>query len=114
MAESWIEIEDQPEIVDAEVEDFIQQLESEQQPMSDVEDDSEPEGVDSSDDEGEPLTFFKAEEMVHELKKNCFKLGIGEQGQRCLERFSRALVQAKLARPKRDVTLHNYFLSKSS
>ena len=83
MAESWIEIEDQPEIVDAEVEDFIQQLESEQHPMSDVEDDSEPEGVDSSDDEGEPLTFFKAEEMVHELKKNCSKLGIGQQGQQC-------------------------------
>ena len=66
MAESWIDIEDQPEIIDAEVEELIEQLESEQtiQPtgemMSVAEiDDSEPEPSDSSDDEEDHVSFFR-------------------------------------------------------
>jgi hypothetical protein len=117
MAESWITIEDQPEIIDAEVEEFIEQLESEQlQPsgamLSDI-DDSESEASDSSDEEDE-LSYLDAESMIHRLKKNCSKLGINQEGQLCLDRFERALMKAKLAKPKKDVTLHSFFQPKNS
>ena len=52
--------------------------------------------------------------MVYRLKKNCSRLGIDQEGQLCLDRFERALVKAKLAKPKRDVTLHSYFKPKNS
>ena len=108
MAESWIDIEDQPEIIDAEVEEFIQQLESEQHPMSDW-DDSESEDSGDETDSDDELTFVQGENMVHVLRKNGLKWGLDEETQHLLERYGRNLTKAKLAKPKKDVSLHSFF-----
>ena len=68
----------------------------------------EPEDVDTSDF----LSFLGAEEALRKLSISAESLGIPANATIHLDRFSRALREAKFKKLKRDNTLHSYFSKK--
>ena len=111
MAENWIDIEDQPMIIEAELEDHIQRVEAlEDAAAGPGDDDSEPEmEIDSSDDDMELPDSATAQNWIDLIKQAAPGLGVPGEAVEHLDKFSRALRKAKLERAGRDASLHSCF-----
>ena len=116
MVENWIDIEDEPEIENAIIDEEIHLLDQETAALDNLEfeDDPEPEVEVAMLDQAEVVTFIEAEAMVNQLKANCPRLGVRPEAAVHLDRFSRALQQVKgsKATKKKDSTLHQFFQKK--
>ena len=114
MAENWIDIEDQPMIIEAELEDHIQRVEAlEDAAAGPGDDDSEPEmEIDSSDDDMELPDSATAQNWIDLIKQAAPGLGVPGEAVEHLDKFSRALRKAKLERAGRDASLHSFFSAK--
>ena len=66
MAESWIDIDDEPEIVSANIEDDILELEQQQSAQDDLDDD-EPEPMEEEPTPEELMTFVEMEEAIRKV-----------------------------------------------
>ena len=118
MANCWVDIEDDPDIIEEEVKEAIDELMEAENVLeiSDAEagDDSEPEAIaDEVAQAQEALpSFLEAEEMVWKLKRAAPKLGMepGDVGH--LDNFLRAMRRVKNSKPKRDSTMHAFLLKK--
>ena len=112
MAESWIDIEDEPEIMDAILDEEIENIESAQNKDQNelaVEDDDEPEAEEMEIDDADILTFAEAEEALRRLSLSAESLGVPLAQSVHLDRFARAMRTARASKPKRDRTLHAFF-----
>ena len=105
MATNWIDIEDEEEVVNAVIDDEIETIEKESDLVED-DDDPEPEAMVGIEHE-EAVGFLDAEEMIRKLKLSCGKLGV-PSAEIHLERFGRALREAKNKKPKKSPTLHSF------
>ena len=115
MAENWIDIEDQPMIIEAELEDHIQRVEAlEDAAAGPGDDDSEPEmEIDSSDDDMNILPdSAMVQTWIELIKKSAPGLGVPDDAVGHLDKFSRALRRAKLEKAGRDASLHSFFNAK--
>ena len=122
IAENWVDIEDQPEVMNAMVDEEIEVIEKEMELQSnklsalaiaraDSDDDEEPEAL------GLPsavsvnvnrLTKMEIENMVIDLKANCDTRG-GKEAVDHLERYIRCVRSAESNQPKRQRTMHSFF-----
>ena len=117
MANRWVDIEDDPEIIEEEVNEAIDELMEAENVLdiSDAEDDdSEPEAQAEEVEVGQveeylPKDFFEAEEMVWKLKRAAPKLGMEPDDIGHLDNFLRAMRRVKNSKAKRDSTMHAYF-----
>ena len=114
MANCWVDIEDDPDIIEEKVKEAIDELMEAENVLeiSDAEagDDSEPGAIDEVAQAQEALpSFLEAEEMVWKLKRAAPKLGMepGDVGH--LDNFLRAMRRVKNSKPKRDSTMHAFF-----
>ena len=114
MAENWIDIEDQPMIIEAELEECIERVEAlEDASAGPGDDDSEPEMVlDSSDDDMELPDSALPRAGIELIKKAAPGLGVPDEAVGHLDKFSRALRRAKLEKAGRDASLHSFFSAK--
>lgn len=114
MAEMWVDIEDDPDIVDAVCEDEILELESSEKPPADdgAGDDDEPEAVPEDIDAKDILTFGEATEAIRKLKISGASLGVPPACTVLLDRFERAVRAAAVQKPKKNPTLHSFFHAK--
>ena len=125
MVEKWAFIEDDPEVLEAEIEEAIEELEQEQEQAS--QDGSDGEGGDDDDgddDDGDDdddgasaaiqptISCLQAWEHLQQLQQlgTSMNLSSGDIG--LLHRFERRLREKQLSRPTSAVTLHNYFQTK--
>ena len=117
MATRWVDIEDEPEIIEEEVKEAIEELMEAENVLdisdADAGDDSEPEAIaDEVAQEAEedlPKNFLEAEEMVWKLKRAAPKLGMETGDVDHLDNFLRAMRRVKNSKPKRESTMHSYF-----
>ena len=117
MLVEWVGIEDEPEIIDACLDDDIKELEELNKPRSDEElnvaDDEEiDEAMTEAVDESDLMTHLEASEALRKLKLSCGKLGVPDSATIHLDRFVKALHKAKAEKPKQDKTLHAFFQAK--
>ena len=115
MAENWVDIEDQPMVIEAELEDCIERVEAlEDAAAGPGDDDSESEmEIESSDDEMNILPdSAMAQSWIELLKKAAPGLGVPADAVGHLDKFSRALRRAKVEKAGRDASLHSFFDSK--
>ena len=123
MAENWIDIEDQPEIIDAEVDDQMQQLEALEDDEADgADDDSEPEvaemvaeagdGDDDDDDDDDEFELLpdhdQAVTWIGLIQKAAPDLGVPDETVAQLEKVSLALRKAKTEKHSKDSSLHSF------
>ena len=96
-------------------EDEIEEIESNQKPAAaeDDGDDEEPETMEVEVDESEAMTYLEAVDALEKLIVSAPKLGVSEAATVHLDRFAKALNAAHVKKPRRDSTLHSYFLSKN-
>ena len=115
MIENWIEVEDDPFVMEAICEDEIEEIESNQKPAAaeDDGDDEEPETMEVEVDESEAMTYLEAVDALEKLIVSAPKLGVSEAATVHLDRFAKALNAAHVKKPRRDSTLHSYFFSKN-
>ena len=115
MAENWVDIEDQPMVIEAELEDCIERVEAlEDAAAGPGDDDSESEmEIESSDDEMNILPdSAMAQSWIELLKKAAPGLGVPADAVGHLDKFSCALRRAKVEKAGRDASLHSFFDSK--
>ena len=116
MANRWVDIEDEPEIIEEEVREAIDEL----MELENVLEVSDAEGGDASEPEADAAgevdevekdlpSFAEAEEMVWKLKQAAPKLGMeaGDVGH--LDSFLRAMRRVKNSKKKKESTMHAYF-----
>ena len=116
MADEWIGIEEDPEIIEEEVTEEFQKLLDQENVMEldDVDLDSEPEPIDEEEVEAQTLTVAEAEEMVWTLKKAAAKFGMGPQSIGHLENFVRDLRKMKNEAARKDTTMNSFFSTVTS
>lgn len=107
MAESWVDIEDQPEVVNAYVDDEIELEESEMEVENELkDDDEEPETKAPTIDEKKKIPLGEAESMIFDLKES-YPEGFDE-----LDKFIRKIRNEKRKKPKEQRTLHSFGFAK--
>ncbi|CAB9505697.1 expressed unknown protein [Seminavis robusta] len=116
MGENWIEIEDEPEVISATIDEEIEELETTTTEAElAVLDDEEPELMDVDPEPADVFaSFAEAEEALNKLSESASSLGINQAATVHLDRFARALNMARATRAgkrKRDGTLHSFFTS---
>ena len=116
MADEWIGIEEDSDIIEEEVTEEFQKLLDQENVMEldDVDLDSEPEPIDEEEVEAQTLTVAEAEEMVWTLKKAAAKFGMGPQSIGHLENFVRDLRKMKNEAARKDTTMHSFFSTVTS
>ena len=118
MVHTWIDIEDQPEVITAEVEEAMEELEREEnvldisdgEGMNDTE--SEASEEEELEDGEELLNHQDAEAMILKVKKSAPTLGISVEGTLMLDRFLTHLRKSKLEKKSKDTTMHQFFSRK--
>ena len=117
MAHTWIDIEDQPGVIAAEVEEAMEELDREENVL-DVSDgegmgDTESEASEEEVEDGEEaLNHQDAEAMILKVKKSAPALGISDEGTLMLDRFLTHLRRSKLEKKSKATTMHQFFSRK--
>ena len=111
IAENWVNIEDEREVVNATIDEEIEAIQNDSNEVDD--DDPEPE-VDvlaGTIDDDIKLTKAQAEDMVLQLKLNCMHLGVDDDGFKHLDRFIRGVRNAKAMKSvkSKQGSLHSFF-----
>ena len=108
MAINWIDIEDQPKIIDAEVDEAITRVESAKDaPAGGADDDSEPEmEIDPIADE------FKILPDHQLIKQAAPGLGVPKEAVALLDKFLHALRKSNLEKVCQASSLHAFFPTK--
>jgi DDE superfamily endonuclease/Tc5 transposase DNA-binding domain len=113
MIDTWICIEDDPDVIDAICEDELEKMETAKLEAIDAAaDDEEPEPIEVEVDQSDILSYVEAVEALRKLSLSVSKLGVNEAAIVHLDRFASALHTANAKKPRRDGTLHAYFSSK--
>jgi len=114
IADNWVNIEDEPEVVNVTIDEEIEAIENEILESTEVDDDQEPE-VDvlaATIDDNDKLTKAQAEDMVSQLKFNCRHLGVDEDAFNHLDQFIRLVRNAKAKKSMKQDSMHSFFPSK--
>jgi DDE superfamily endonuclease len=112
IAENWVDIEDQPEIMEATIEDDIDAMEvEEQQVLTENEmnemDDEEPAPNEEIAEE-DKISYVQAQNWLQKICVNATLLGFDPiHLQRCMSEMR----EAQQKKPKRSTTLHDFFIS---
>ena len=80
IADNWVNIEDEPEVVNVTIDEEIEAVENKTLESNEVDDDPESE-VDvlaATIDDNDKLTKAQAGDMVSQLESNCKNLGVDE------------------------------------
>lgn len=108
MAESWVDIEDQPMVENACVDDEMEleesEMEVENEPKDD--DDDEPETKPPAIDDKQKIPLSQAENLIFDLKQS-YPEGFDE-----LDKFIRKIRNEKGKKPKEQRTLHSFGFAK--
>ena len=111
----WIEAEDDPGVIDEICDDELELLQAEttESIEIDFDDDSEPEvEPEEACDDNIFSNHFEAEQAVLKLIRSSKKLKIPEAATTHLDRFRKALNEAKLGKKKKDSTISSFFAKK--
>ena len=113
IADNWVNIEDEPEVVNVTIDEEIEAIENNilKLKSNEVNDDPEPE-VDVlavTIDDKDKLTKAQAEDIVSQLKLNCKHLGVDEDAFNHLDQFIRLVRNAKAKKSVTQGSLHSFF-----
>ena len=75
--------------------------------LEDAEDEMQTDPMDVDNDD--VMSYLEAQESIRKLKANAIKLGVPPKSTIHLERFAKALRQARAEKRKKDATLHSFF-----
>jgi hypothetical protein len=113
VVQMWTSIEDDPHVIDAEIEEAIDLLETEASSdmLVDAGDDDEPESMDVVDVEGERpvLTILEAEANLDELRRYSKARNLPSEATSLLDRFGHQIRVQHAALPRSAPTLHQFF-----
>ena len=112
MADAWVEIEDHPEIIEAEVEEAFEELERMESLLVTTDDDSEPEAAEEDTEEvaaTPEISSLEGEELVRKLKASAPGWGLPSSATAHLDLFLKEMRNARAAAPKKDTTMHSFF-----
>jgi hypothetical protein len=120
IVKNWIGIEDDPNVIDCEVEEAVIQLGQIDIDFEDLEEEEKED--DDEKDEVEclgnmvqipPPTFFEAEEHLDALRRYGISLNLPTNATRCLlDRFQQQVRAHKLAKPKASPVITSFFKKK--
>ena len=104
MAENWVDIEDQPLVVNACVDGEMEKEESQMEVENELncDDDEEPETKAPTIDDKKKTPLSEAESMIFDLKES-YPKGFDE-----LDKFIRKIRNEKAKKPKEQRTLHSF------
>ena len=116
MADGWIDIEEDPDVIEEEVNEELDKLLEEENvlELDDADYDSEPDPIDEEEVDAQSLSFAEAEEMVWTLKKAAVKFGMGPESIGQLENFVRDLRKVKNGAARKETTMHTFFSTVTS
>jgi hypothetical protein len=115
MIESWINIEDEDEVVNAICDDEIEMLEADsnsQEPTADddAHDDNEPDVQPMEINNADIVSYVEALEMLRKLKLSSPSLlGANQEAAVHLDRYLKSIHSANAKKSRKDTTLHAYF-----
>jgi hypothetical protein len=113
MVEIWTTIEDDPHVIDAEIDEAIDLLETDTSSdmiLVDAGDDDEPEAMDvDGEDERPVLTILEAEANLDELRRYSKARNLPSDATCLLDRFGHQIRVQHAALPRSAPTLHNFF-----
>ena len=112
IVENWTLVEDDPLVVDSEVDEAITLLETEAEDhILDFCDDDEPEPVDAVVEERPVLTILEAEACLEKLRRHGKARNLPSNSVHLLDTFGRRMRAQHASRPESDPTLHHFFSS---
>lgn len=116
MADTWVGVEDVPEVLEAVVEEEVELAEAATQPTEEElanQEDSEPAPAVAPElDSSDKLTFQDIEGFLTKTSLNCERLGVPQSATVHLDRFRKAVRDAKLNKTKRKTFMDDYFQKK--
>ena len=113
---TWVGVEDVPEVLEAVVEEEVELAEAATQPTEEElanQEDSEPAPAVAPElDSSDKLTLQDIEAFLTNTSLNCERLGTPESATVHLDRFRKAVRDAKLNKTKRKTFVEDYFQKK--
>jgi ferredoxin-NADP reductase len=115
MIDSWICVEDDVEVMNAVLDEELEELESNTKPAADdaAADDAEPEpeAKEIDNDESNFVSYAETVEFLGKVQRSASKLNV-QAATVHLDRFLRALHSGNAQKTRKDTTLHAYFSKK--